>query len=55
MAAPTGSDHAVKALTGLGYSPAVAEEAVRGALANGGDPETSAVVRRALQVLAARK
>ena len=54
-AAPPGSEQAVRALTGLGYAPASAEDAVRGALANGGDPETSAVVRRALQLLAARK
>jgi Holliday junction DNA helicase RuvA len=53
--AAAGSDQAVRALTGLGYAAAAAEEAVRGALANGGDPETSAVVRRALQLLAARK
>jgi Holliday junction DNA helicase RuvA len=50
-----GSEQAVRALTGLGYATVAAEEAVRGALANGGDPETSAVVRRALQLLAARK
>ena len=52
-AAP-GAEQAVRALTGLGYAPAAAEDAVRTALANGGDPETSAVVRRALQVLAPR-
>ena len=49
-----GVEQAVRALTGLGYAPAAAEDAVRTALANGGDPETSAVVRRALQVLAPR-
>jgi Holliday junction DNA helicase RuvA len=54
-AAAPGSEQAVKALAGLGYSPAAAEEAVRSALANGGDPDTSAVVRRALQLLSARK
>lgn len=48
------AEQAVRALTGLGYAPAAAEDAVRTALANGGDPETSAVVRRALQVLAPR-
>ena len=53
-AAP-GAEQAVRALTALGYAPAAAEDAVRTALANGGDPETSAVVRRALQVLAPRK
>jgi Holliday junction DNA helicase RuvA len=52
---PAGAESAVRALTGLGYAAAAAEEAVRSALANGGDPETSAVVRRALQVLAPRK
>jgi Holliday junction DNA helicase RuvA len=50
-----GAEQAVRALTGLGYAPAAAEDAVRTALANGGDSETSAVVRRALQVLAPRK
>lgn len=50
-----GAEQAVRALTALGYAPAAAEDAVRTALANGGDPETSAVVRRALQVLAPRK
>jgi Holliday junction DNA helicase RuvA len=52
---PAGAEQAVRALTRLGYPPAAAEDAVRSALANGGDPETSAVVRRALQVLAPRK
>jgi Holliday junction DNA helicase RuvA len=52
---PAGAEQAVRALTGLGYAPAAAEEAVRSALANGSDPDTSAVVRRALQVLAPRK
>ena len=52
---PAGADRAVRALTGLGYGAAAAEDAVRSALANGGDPETSAVVRRALQLLATRK
>ncbi|MGH7519623.1 MAG: Holliday junction branch migration protein RuvA [Gemmatimonadales bacterium] len=52
--APPGSEQAVRALTALGYAPAAAEDAVRSALANGGDPETSGVVRRALQVLARR-
>jgi Holliday junction DNA helicase RuvA len=50
-----GVEQAVRALTGLGYAPSAAEDAVRTALANGGDSETSAVVRRALQVLAPRK
>jgi Holliday junction DNA helicase RuvA len=53
--APAGADQAVRALTGLGYSPAAAEDAVRTALANGGDADTTVVVRRALQVLAAAR
>jgi Holliday junction DNA helicase RuvA len=51
----SGSDQAVRALTGLGYAPAAAEEAVRTALAAGAEGETAAVVRRALQVLAAAR
>ncbi|HEX5385574.1 MAG TPA: Holliday junction branch migration protein RuvA [Gemmatimonadales bacterium] len=71
---PSGADQAVRALTGLGYAPAAADEAVRSALAEGagaegagaagagaegadgpsGD-ETAAVVRRALQYLAAAR
>lgn len=50
--APRPAEAAVQALTGLGYSPAVAEDAVRQVLAGGGDEETSAVVRRALQWIA---
>ncbi len=53
-AAPPGSEQAVRALTGLGYAPAAAEDAVRSVLANGADPDTSAVVRRALHVLASK-
>jgi Holliday junction DNA helicase RuvA len=49
---PGGSDQAVRALTGLGYAPAAAEDAVRAALAAGPDNDTAIVVRRALQVLA---
>ncbi len=49
---PGGSDQAVRALTGLGYAPAAAEDAVRAALAAGADNDTAIVVRRALQVLA---
>lgn len=51
----TGSDQAVRALVGLGYSSAVAEEAVRGALSNGAEGDTAAVVRRALAALTATK
>ncbi len=51
----SGSDQAVLALTGLGYAPAAAEEAVRAVLAAGADGDPAAVVRRALQVLAASR
>jgi Holliday junction DNA helicase RuvA len=51
----TGSDRAVRALVALGYSSPVAEEAVRGALSNGGEGDTAAVVRRALAALTATK
>jgi holliday junction DNA helicase RuvA len=51
----SGSDQAVSALVGLGYPPAAAEEAVRGALAGGPDGDTAAVVRRALSRLTAGK
>jgi Holliday junction DNA helicase RuvA len=47
----TGSEQAVRALLALGYPPAAAEEAVRGALANGATGDTAAVVRRALAAL----
>jgi Holliday junction DNA helicase RuvA len=50
-----GADQAVRALTGLGYPPVAAEDAVRAALAAGADGDTAAVVRRALQVLAATR
>lgn len=49
---PRPAEDAVQALTALGYSPAVAEEAVRQALTAGGDEETGQVVRRALQWIA---
>jgi len=51
----SGSDQAVRALIALGYSSPVAEEAVRGALSNGAESDTAAVVRRALAVLTATK
>jgi len=51
----TGSDQAVRALVALGYSSSVAEEAVRGALSNGAEGDTAAVVRRALAGLTASK
>jgi Holliday junction DNA helicase RuvA len=49
-----GSD-AVKALAGLGYTPALAEEAVRQVLAEGATEDTAQVIRRALQRLAATR
>jgi Holliday junction DNA helicase RuvA len=45
-------DDAVRALVGLGYGPAVAEDAVRAALGDGAEPETPQLIRRALQQLA---
>jgi holliday junction DNA helicase RuvA len=54
-AEPTpGSDEAVRALVGLGYTPGTAEDAVRAALAAGSSEETPQLIRRALQRLAAR-
>jgi Holliday junction DNA helicase RuvA len=50
-----GAEEAVRALMGLGYGPAAADEAVRGALADGAPPETSQLIRRALQQLAAAR
>ena len=52
---PTGSDGAVQALLGLGYNLGAAEDAVRAALAAGAPEETSQLIRRALQQLAARR
>lgn len=51
----SGSDQAVRALVSLGYAPAAAEDAVRGALAGGADGDTAAVVRRALSALTGKK
>jgi Holliday junction DNA helicase RuvA len=47
-----GSEEAVRALVGLGYGVASADEAVRAALADGAPPETSQIIKRALQQLA---
>ncbi len=47
-----GSNDAVRALVGLGYGPAVAEDAVRAVLDDGTEPETPQLIRRALQQLA---
>jgi holliday junction DNA helicase RuvA len=47
-----GSEEAVRALMGLGYGLAAADDAVRAALAAGASAETSQLIRRALQQLA---
>jgi Holliday junction DNA helicase RuvA len=47
-----GSEEAVRALMGLGYGSAAADDAVRAALAAGAPPETPQLIRRALQQLA---
>jgi Holliday junction DNA helicase RuvA len=49
-----GSDEAVRALVGLGYTPGAAEDAVRAELAAGSSEDTPQLIRRALQRLAAR-
>ena len=49
---PAGSEDAVRALIGLGYGTAAADDAVRAALAAGGPAETPQLIRRALQQLA---
>jgi Holliday junction DNA helicase RuvA len=50
-----GAEEAVRALTGLGYAPGAADDAVRTALADGASQETSQLIRRALQRLAAAR
>lgn len=47
-----GSEEAVRALMGLGYGVAAADDAVRAALAAGAPVETPQLIRRALQQLA---
>lgn len=47
-----GSEEAVRALMGLGYGVAAADDAVRAALAAGAPAETPQLIRRALQQLA---
>lgn len=47
-----GSEEAVRALMGLGYGVAAADDAVRAALASGAPTETPQLIRRALQQLA---
>jgi Holliday junction DNA helicase RuvA len=48
---PAGSEEAIRALVGLGYGTAAADDAVRAALAAGGPTETPQLIRRALQQL----
>jgi holliday junction DNA helicase RuvA len=50
-----GADEAVQALMGLGYGPGAADDAVRAVLADGPAQETSHLIRRALQPLAAAR
>jgi Holliday junction DNA helicase RuvA len=50
-----GSEEAVRALMGLGYGVAAADDAVRAALAAGASQETPQLIRRALQQLATSK
>jgi Holliday junction DNA helicase RuvA len=50
-----GSEEAVRALMGLGYGVAVADDAVRAALAAGAPKETPQLIRRALQQLSTTK
>jgi Holliday junction DNA helicase RuvA len=50
-----GTEEAVRALMGLGYGPGAADDAVRVALADGASQETSQLIRRALQQLAAAR
>jgi holliday junction DNA helicase RuvA len=49
---PQGSEEAVRALMGLGYGLAAADDAVQAALADGAPVETPQLIRRALQQLA---
>jgi holliday junction DNA helicase RuvA len=49
---PAGSEDAVRALVGLGFGTAAADDAVRAVLAAGGPIETPQLIRRALQQLA---
>jgi Holliday junction DNA helicase RuvA len=48
-----GSDEAIRALMGLGYGAAAAEDAVRATIAAGSEEEAPQLIRRALQRLAA--
>jgi holliday junction DNA helicase RuvA len=53
--AQSGAGEAVTALMGLGYGAGPAEDAVRAALASGASQDTSQLIRRALQQLAAAR
>jgi Holliday junction DNA helicase RuvA len=50
-----GSEEAVRALMGLGYGLAAADDAVQAALASGTSPDTAQLIRRALQQLSTIK
>jgi len=50
-----GAEEAVRALVGLGYGSSAADDAVRAAAAEGPTDDTSHLVRRALQQLAATR
>jgi Holliday junction DNA helicase RuvA len=50
-----GAEEAVQALMGLGYGPGAADEAVRAVVADGAASDTSQLIRRALQRLAAAR
>lgn len=50
-----GAEEAVQALVGLGYGPGAADEAVRAVAADGAASDTSQLIRRALQRLAAAR
>jgi Holliday junction DNA helicase RuvA len=52
---PAGTEDAVRALVGLGYGIAAADDAVRAALAEDTPMEPSQLIRRALQQLAAAR
>ena len=49
---PRPAEEAVRALTALGYAPAIAEDAVHQALTEGEEADTAQLVRRALQWIA---
>jgi holliday junction DNA helicase RuvA len=49
---PRPAEEAVRALTALGYAPAVAEDAIRQVLSQGEEGDTAQLVRKALQWIA---